>query len=181
MVPLGATEAIRARGQPKGQAETMKGSKKGCWKGRMAVPMGKGTGKALVRLPCLLALNVGLYGLYHKAWTNIIAFVSIAASRCWGGDEGCRSHSTCMSLQLHLKESLLCIAAGICHRSLCLQCHGIPRQACVSFNACMQAAHTSVWQCSTSMLHGLITTALLDKGRQLCRQPCLASALMLVR
>lgn len=113
MMPLGATEAIRASGQPKGQAETMKGSKRGCWKGRMAVPMGKGTGKALVRLPCLLALNVGLYELYHKAWTTVIAFVSVVASRCWGGDEGYRSHFICMSLHLDLKKSLLCIAAGM--------------------------------------------------------------------
>ena len=36
----------------------------------------------------------------------------------------------------------------------------------------MQAAHASVLQYSTSVLHSTSTTALLDKGHQVCRQPC---------
>ena len=45
----------------------------------------------------------------------------------------------------------------------------------------MQAAHTSVLQYSTSVLHSISTTALLDKGHQVCKQPYIALPLMLLK
>ena len=50
---------------------------------------------------------------------------------------------------------------------------------CNAVEACMQAAHASVLHCSTSVLHSTSTTALLDKGQQVCRQPCIALPLLL--
>ena len=47
--------------------------------------------------------------------------------------------------------------------------------------ACIQAAHASVLQYSTSVLHSTSTTALLDKGHQVCGQPCIALPLMLLK
>ena len=47
---------------------------------------------------------------------------------------------------------------------------------CFAVKACMQAAHASVLQYSTSVLHSTSTTALLDKGQQVCRQPCSITA-----
>ena len=38
--------------------------------------------------------------------------------------------------------------------------------------ACMQAAHASELQHSTSVLHSTSTTDVLDKGQQVCKQPC---------
>ena len=38
----------------------------------------------------------------------------------------------------------------------------------------MQAAHASVLQNNTTALHATSITALLDKGQQACRQPCIA-------
>ena len=43
--------------------------------------------------------------------------------------------------------------------------------------ACMQAAHASVLQHSTrSVLHSTSTTDVLDKGQQVCKQPCSITA-----
>ena len=42
----------------------------------------------------------------------------------------------------------------------------------------MPAAHASVLHYNTSVLHSTSTIALLDKGHQVCRQPCIALPLL---
>ena len=51
----------------------------------------------------------------------------------------------------------------------------------LSKHAFKQGLHASVLQYSTSVLHSTSTTALLDKGHQVCRQPCTALPLMLLK
>ena len=60
-----------------------------------------------------------------------------------------------------------------------LDCNAV--EACNAVAACMQAAHASVLHRSTSVLHSTSTTALLDKGQQVCKQPCIALPLMLLK